>query len=27
VKTIWIEERRLARALARNEAFWDGTLD
>jgi 5-methyltetrahydrofolate--homocysteine methyltransferase len=27
VHTIWIEEHRLARALARNEAFWNGQLE
>jgi len=26
VKTIWIEERQLTRALERNEAFWRGEL-
>jgi hypothetical protein len=27
VKTVWIEEKQLARALQRNEAFWKGELD
>jgi len=27
VQTPWIESRQLARALQRNEAFWEGTLD
>ncbi|MHC4443579.1 MAG: uroporphyrinogen decarboxylase/cobalamine-independent methonine synthase family protein [Planctomycetota bacterium] len=27
MRTIWIEEKQLARALARNEAFWQGELD
>ena len=27
MKTIWIEERQLTRALERNEAFWRGELD
>ncbi|MFA6561336.1 MAG: hypothetical protein WCV00_05455 [Verrucomicrobiia bacterium] len=27
MKTIWIEEKQLARALQRNEAFWKGELD
>jgi hypothetical protein len=27
VETPWIASRQLARALERNEAFWDGTLD
>ena len=25
--SIWIEEKQLAEALARNEAFWDGQLE
>jgi len=27
METIWIEEKRLSRALARNEAFWRGELE
>lgn len=27
MKSVWIEEGRLARALQRNEDFWDGTLE
>ncbi len=27
METIWIEEKQLARALARNEAFWKGELE
>jgi len=27
METPWIEDRQLARALVRNEAFWDGQLE